>query len=80
MQHTNDRFSRYGADTASAPTDMRSIFRVQARRFTEEDNTAIELPRLASPRFFPVFWLLAVLLTLVGSVVAFWPLIASWSL
>lgn len=80
MQQTNDRFSRDGADTATAPNPMRTIFRAQARRFTEEEETSIELPRLASPRLFPVFWLLAVLLTVVGSLVAFWPLISSWSL
>ncbi len=65
-----------GNDVAGtlAPTE-RSIFRAEALQRYRENQDKVVLPRLISPRVFGFLWILAILLLLAGSMVAFWPLI-----
>jgi hypothetical protein len=54
---------------------LRSIFRSEARRHYLQNQEKVVLPRLASPRVFVYLWILALLLVVAGSIIAFWPLI-----
>lgn len=66
-----------GDDAAgSSPSIERSIFRAEALQRYRENQDKVVLPRLVSPRVFAALWIVALLLLLVGSVIAFWPLIA----
>jgi hypothetical protein len=74
QQPMTDRTQKGGP--ANAPlTSQRSIFRSEARQHYIQTQEQVVLPRLASPRVFVFFWILAMLLTVAGSVIAFWPLI-----
>jgi hypothetical protein len=53
----------------------RSIFRSEALRHYIQNQEKVVLPRLASPRVFVYFWILALVLMMAGSIIAFWPLI-----
>jgi hypothetical protein len=64
-----------GGPEPALPSTQRSIFRTEARRHYVQNQERVHVPRLASPRTFVYLWILALLLTLVGSLVAFWPLI-----
>jgi hypothetical protein len=54
----------------------RSIFRAEARQHYIQNQERVILPRLVSPRVFIVLWILAVLLTVGGYLIAFWPMIS----
>ena len=65
-----------GRDLAtSSPPTSRSIFRAEALQRYRENQEKVVLPRLVSPRVFAYLWIVALLLLLAGSLVAFWPLI-----
>lgn len=74
---TTDRVQNSGPAEA-LPSTQRSIFRAEARRHYIQNQERVVLPRLASPRTFVYLWILALLLTVIGSLIAFWPLI--WQL
>ncbi len=40
-----------------------------------ENQDRVELPRLVTPRVFTILWVLVLLLLVVGSTIAFWPLL-----
>ena len=66
------------ASIESSPSDaspVRSIFRTEARQRYIQNQERVVLPRLVSPRVFIVLWILALLLTVAGYLVAFWPMI-----
>ncbi len=77
QEPTTDRVQNSGPAQA-LPSTRRSIFRTEARRHYIQNQERVHLPRLASPRTFVYLWILALLLTLVGSLIAFWPLIWQW--
>jgi hypothetical protein len=65
-----------GGDGVSPPLSAeRSIFRAQALQRYRENQEKVVLPRLVSPRIFVYLWVLAIVLLLAGSIIAFWPLI-----
>ena len=65
-----------GGDVASSvPPAQRSIFRAEALQRYRENQDRVELPRLVTPRVFTILWVLVLLLLVVGSTIAFWPLL-----
>jgi hypothetical protein len=71
---TPDR-AQNGSPAQALPSAERSIFRSEARQRYVENQEKVVLPRLASPRVFVYLWILALLLMMAGSLIAFWPLI-----
>ena len=53
----------------------RSIFRSEALQHYIQNQEKVVLPRLASPRVFVYLWIVALVLLVVGAIIAFWPLI-----
>ena len=76
MSPVSGQQSQNGSNGTSVPDGARSIFRTEARRQDQQVRARILLPRLVSPRAFALFWLLALLLTVAGAVVAFWPILS----
>lgn len=74
QEPTTDRVQNGGPAKALPPTE-RSIFRSEARQRYIQNQEKVVLPRLVSPQVFVYLWLLALLLTVAGSLIAFWPLI-----
>lgn len=66
---------RSGDSVSASPRPERSIFRAEALQRYRESQEKVVLPRWVSPRVFAYLWILALLLLLLGSVIAFWPLI-----
>lgn len=65
-------------ESTTGQTDLpirRPIFRAKIRQRYLQDQARIELPPLISVRTFAVLWILALLLLMVGALIAFWPLI-----
>lgn len=60
------------------PPVERAIFRDEARQHYIQNEEKVELPKVFSPRFFTVLWILSLLLMAVGLIIAFWPLIQQW--
>ena len=56
-------------------TRERSIFRTEARLHYIINQEKLIFPRFLSEKLFIVLWILALLLTTLGSAVVFWPLI-----
>lgn len=52
----------------------RPIFRPEARQHYLQNKEKVDLPRLVSSRVFVFLWILALLLTVAGAIIAFWPL------
>ena len=77
MPHMNGENPRNGSDDTGVPNSARSIFRMEARRQDQQARAEILLPRLVSPPAFALFWLLALLLTTTGALIAFWPILSS---
>ena len=71
---TTDRAGN-GRPAKAPASPERSIFRAEARQRYVQNRERVVIPRLASPRVFVYLWILALLLTLAGSIIAFWPLI-----
>ena len=57
------------------PATKRPIFRSEAHQHYVQNQEKVALPRLASPQVFGYLWILALLLMIAGSLIAFWPLI-----
>ena len=76
MSPVSSQQSQNGSDGTDLPDSARSIFRAETRRQDQQARAEILLPRLVSPRAFALFWLLALLLTMVGAVIAFWPILS----
>ena len=74
QEPTTGRVENGGPDQA-LPSTQRSIFRNEARQRYIQNQERVVVPRLASPRTFEYLWIVALLLTLIGSLIAFWPLI-----
>jgi hypothetical protein len=74
QEPTTDRVQNSGPAQA-LPSTERSIFRSEARQHYIQNQERVFIPRLASPRTFAYLWILALLLTVIGLLIAFWPLI-----
>lgn len=74
QQPTPNGYRGDGVANSPAPTE-RAIFRAEAIQHYRENQDKVVLPRLVSPRVFRYLWILALLLLLAGSIIAFWPLI-----
>jgi hypothetical protein len=74
QEPTSDRDQNSGPAEAP-PSDDRAIFRPEARQRYMQNQEKMALPRLASPRVFVYLWIAALLLTVAGFIIAFWPLI-----
>ncbi len=57
------------------PGIARSIFREQALEQYVRNQERTVFPRLVSPRWFRILWLLALALMILGIAIAFWPFI-----
>jgi hypothetical protein len=66
---------RPAPEHATAP---RAIFRPEAIRRYVAAQEKIELPRLLSPRAFSYLWGLAILLTVAGFLIGFWPWLSGY--
>jgi hypothetical protein len=74
QEPTSDRDQN--SEPAEAPPSAdRAIFRPEARQRYIQNQEKMALPRLASPRVFVYLWIAALIFTVVGFIVAFWPLI-----
>ena len=75
QEPTTDRANN-GRPAKAPASRERSIFRAEARQRYIQNQERVVLPRLVSPRVFIVLWILALVLTVAGYLIAFWPLIA----
>ena len=75
QEPTTGRVENGGPDEQALPSTQRSIFRNEARQRYIQNQERVHVPRLASPRTFGYLWILALLLTVIGLLIAFWPLI-----
>ena len=64
-----------GRPEESPPPSDRAIFRAEALDHYIQNQEKVELPRLVSVKLFRALWIIALLLTAAGSIIAFWPLI-----
>ncbi len=74
QEPTTDRVQNGGPANA-LPSTGRTIFRSEARQRYVQNQEKMVLPRLVSPRVFVYLWILALLLTVAGSIIALWHLI-----
>ena len=71
---TIDR-TQNGEPARVVPATKRTIFRAEAHQHYVQNQEKVAVPRLASPQAFGYLWVLALLLMIAGSLIAFWPLI-----
>lgn len=71
---TTDRADN-GRPAQAPASPERSIFRAEARQRYIQNQEKVVLPRLVSPRVFIALWILALVLTVAGYLIAFWPMI-----
>ena len=74
QEPTTDRANN-GRPVPASASPERSIFRAEARERYIQNQERVVLPRLVSPRVFIALWILALLCTVAGYLIAFWPMI-----
>lgn len=76
-EHLADSAHRAKNGQSMSPAE-RAIFRDEALIHYMLNEEKVELPVSVSPTYFAYFWIISLLLMVVGLMVTFWPLIQNW--